>query len=157
VIKAATEYHEESYGDIESEEPNENARPESYFREKYDIPEGVFLFDPCEEGWSESDVALFKPFIKHWVSGRLRSSEANSMHFWFMEFREIDYGWVFMERPCFFYSSPTPPELESDEAYAEYLAKLDADFIEIGSRSRSKHPGKTFSESFYFGKPSRDE
>lgn len=104
--------------------------------EKYSIPEGVELM---LDGWvpSKTYLNLWRPFIIDWVKGRFTLKECKTVLCFLGEDYEIDWGWVFMEEPCFFYDEE---RLQDD--------LLKEKFLKIGTRSLVKRTGKAFDSVF---------
>jgi hypothetical protein len=101
-------------------------------REKYDIPQGVYIFmDESMELMSLKDKSV-KDLVKHWVSGELSDIECTHAIFWMDELDEIDWGWAFMEQPINFY--------KADKA-GEYWSHQEArvEFRKIGTRKNKPH------------------
>jgi hypothetical protein len=109
-------------------------------REKYEIPSGVALIgEECP--FKESDVPTFKKWIRYWVSGVLTEDDMHDMYFYFAECDEIDFCWVFMDKPSHYYTWQTgehPDGFDLDELVKEWFA--------IGTRSPKKQTGKSFAE-----------
>ena len=101
----------------------------SKLRAKYEIPEGVHLFFPCDAGaLIKSNATTCKPHIAAFVRGKLTESEMSNLLFHFEEIAECDYGWIMVERPMGFYGQQRSGD--ADEIRAEIES--------IGTRSRSK-------------------
>ena len=133
VAKAQSELSEIAECDDESDDGNEFLVKVNEFSEKlrakYDIPEGVHLFHPCENGpLTKSDTTTCKPHITAFVRGKMTEQGMSDLLFYFEECAECDYGWVLVERPMGFYGQP-----RSGDA-GEIIAEIKS----IGTRSRSK-------------------
>jgi len=101
-------------------------------REKYDIPQGVYIFlDESMDLGAIKDKSI-KDMVKHWVSGTLDENECSEAFFYMEAIEEIDWGWVFMERPINYYGIDKLGDYWSeDEAYLE--------FAKIGTRKSKPH------------------
>lgn len=101
-------------------------------REKYDIPEGVFIFmEESMELMSLKDKSV-KDLVKHWVSGELSDIECTHAIFWMDEVDEIDWGWAFMEQPINFYKADKEGEYWSH-------GEAQVEFRKIGTRKNKPH------------------
>jgi hypothetical protein len=94
-------------------------------KRKYDIPEGVFLFI---DGLMACNVSKHRPYISAFVRGGLTPEQCTQMIFRFEELEECDYGWIFVERPLWYYSD------QEVEGVDTVLAEIRA----IGTRSKKK-------------------
>jgi hypothetical protein len=115
-------------------------------RVKYDIPEGVHLM--IGERLPVELLKPLKPFVKRWVEGSLTRQDVEWMHFFFFSWSEIDYAWVFLDKPAhFYYGADRGEDIPDIEA-------LDAEFKDVGSRAKKKRSGESFYNAFladYFG------
>lgn len=106
-------------------------------KEKYDIPDGVFIFMDESMGLHSVKDKVMKDLVKHWVCGRLDESECNAAFFYMEAIDEIDWGWVFMERPINYYGIDKQGKYwTEEEAYSE--------FLKIGTRKNKPHTGRKF-------------
>lgn len=101
-------------------------------REKYNIPNGVHIFDDTnEEALREHNLQAYGPYIKAFVKGQLTEFQYHMMVFHFEEAYEFDYGWVLIERPLCYYDAPNEENVDIDEIHKE--------MFEIGTRSKIKN------------------
>jgi hypothetical protein len=133
VAKAQSELSEIDESDDESDDGHEFLAKINEFsaklRAKYDIPEGVHLFHPCENSaLTKSDIATCKPHITAFVRGKMTESGMSDLLFYFEECAECDYGWVLVDRPMGFY----------DRKRSGDAGEILAEIVSIGTRSRSK-------------------
>jgi hypothetical protein len=106
-------------------------------KEKYDIPDGVFIFMDESMGLHSVKDKVMKDLVKHWVCGTLDESECNAAFFYMEAIDEIDWGWVFMERPINYYGVDKQGKYwTEEEAYSE--------FLKIGTRKNKPHTGRKF-------------
>ena len=101
-------------------------------REKYNIPNGVHIFDDLDgEALREHNLQAYGPYIKSFVKGQLTEFQYYMMVFHFEEAHEFDYGWVLIERPLCFYGAPNEANVDINEIHKE--------MFEIGTRSKIKN------------------
>jgi len=101
-------------------------------REKYNIPNGVHIFDALDgEPLTEHHLQEYGPYIKAFVKGQLTEFQYRNMVFNFEEDHEFDYGWVLIEQPLCNYGAPNEDNVDLDEIYRE--------MFEIGTRSKIKN------------------
>ena len=101
-------------------------------REKYNIPNGVHIFDALDgEPLTEHHLQEYRPYIKAFVKGQLTEFQYRNMVFNFEEDHEFDYGWVLIERPLCYYGAPNEGNVDIDEIHKE--------MFEIGTRSKIKN------------------
>ena len=116
-------------------------------REKYDIPDTVFMWGLSRDGEPralERVNAFAKPYIAAFVRGKW-TEEARDEFFWFFdEVTEYDYAWILIERPFCYYQAG------GEHADSE---EIEAEITRIGTRSKSKarnlppiYSGRTESE-----------
>ena len=98
-------------------------------RNKYEIPKGVFLFDPFDGGLDIKYAKGCEKYINAFVRGKLSEDSLENLIFYFDEIDECDYGWVLIGQPIEFYNSA------SDVCIDEVLEEIKS----IGTRSRSKN------------------
>ncbi len=130
VAKAQSEFAEFAEAQGELVEDDDEKALLAKLRMKYDIPEGVYLWD----GGLGTDLAAHnaktcKPYLASFVRGKLTENAMADLIFYFDEIDECDYGWILVERPMGFYGRP------SDEDIDDVLREI----ISIGTRSRSKN------------------
>jgi hypothetical protein len=136
-IKAADESHRingelEEKATLQGLEESDGFDDYKALREKYDIPEGVFIFmDESMELMTLKDKGV-KDLVKHWVSGTLSDIECTHAIFWMDELDEIDWGWAFMEQPINFYSID-----KAGEYWSHQEARVE--FRKIGTRKNKPH------------------
>ncbi len=100
-----------------------------HLREKYEIPEGVHLFEASMDGaLTTGSVRDCHKHLEAWVKGKLTKKQCVEIYFFFEEIEEADWGWIMLERPLGYYGASF--EGDSDSIYQE--------MISIGTRSRSK-------------------
>lgn len=104
-------------------------------REKYNIPNGVHIFDDTDVFFKiamiDHRLEEYRPYIKAFVKGQLTEFQYNHMAFHFEENDEFDYGWVFIERPFCYYGAPNECNVNIEEIHREML--------EIATRSKIKN------------------
>lgn len=115
----------------EKKHADEYDNAESRIRDKYNIPYGVCLF-PFECA-NESDIPVFMKFAKWWVKGEMNDESFELFTFHFCEIVEVDYFWVLMDQPGFFYVNRWK-ERNGEPTYAE----LESELKQIGTRSKKK-------------------
>jgi hypothetical protein len=100
-------------------------------REKYEIPNGVYLFEAASGGsaFTRNSVGNLKPFFSNWVKGKLTEEQCNQVYWYFEEIREADWGWIMLERPLGYYDAPIDDDQEA----------IRLEMLSIGTRSRSKN------------------
>lgn len=72
-------------------------------------------------------------FAKWWVNGEMNDDSFSLFYFHFSEIVEIDFFWVLMDQPAFFYKSHWK-EYAGEPTYAE----LESELKQIGTRSKKK-------------------
>ena len=124
---------DESLTDEESSELYEEREriAELEAMEKYQIPYGVWL-DPGL-GINESDTDCFMQFAKWWVEGKMDDEIYDTFIFHFCEVVEVDYFWVLMDQPGYFYEYKWP-EWTNEPTCIE----LEPELKQIGTRSKKK-------------------
>lgn len=128
-LDAAKECRDEFQADeFEADEFDES---EKKYRDKYDIPYGVCLFP--EESAFHSDKDIFMKFAKMWVRGSMDEEIFQLFTFHFGEIVELDYNWILMESPSFYYESKWP-----DKGDQPNLDEMEAELKRIGTRSKKK-------------------
>ena len=104
-------------------------------RQKYNIPNGVHIFDDRDVFFKIAMIGHrleeYKPYIKAFVKGQLTESQYQDMAFNFEENDEFDYGWVLIERPLCYYGAPNEANVDINEIHKE--------MFEIGTRSKIKN------------------
>ena len=110
----------------ESEDEMALAEKEIELREKYEIPQSVFLF---EQGMDVSAAGDCKKHISAFVRGKLTENEFLYLQYFFEDVAEADWGLILLEQPFYYYSQP--PEEFSHERLMEELRAT-------GTRSRAK-------------------
>jgi hypothetical protein len=103
---------------------------EKPFRDKYSIPYGVCLF-PIE-GVDSRDVETFMKFAEWWASGKMTDKIFDLFNFHFCEIVEVDFYWVLMDQPGFYYKDQW--RNPSDHDYST----MEAELKQIGTRSKKK-------------------
>jgi len=100
-------------------------------REKYEIPDGVFIFERASGGsaFEPCSISNVKPHFSAWVKGKLTSDQCMDIYWYFEEVRQADWGWIMLERPMGYYQLPSDDDQES----------IRLEMISIGTRSRSKN------------------
>lgn len=99
-------------------------------RVKYDIPEGVHIFNnACDCALLKETAKKYISYISSFVKGKLTEDAAWGMILYFEEFSECDYGWILIERPMGFYNQPSRDDMDD----------IQKEIISIGTRSRSKN------------------
>ena len=96
-------------------------------REKHNIPQGVYLFG--ESGLRSDDIRHFMSCAKLWNEGEMSETVFNDFLFHYGEIAEVDYFWVLMNKPAFFYH-----ESNSVNGYKE----LEDEFKLLGITPRKK-------------------
>jgi len=147
-ISAAQEFHEFQTPEITEYENEDEATPEqiknqqekdtkasddaeSKIRQKFNIPYGVCLFP--QESANESDIPLFMKMAKWWVKGEMDDESFELFTFHFCEIVEVDYFWILMDQPGFFYAHRWK-DRNGEPTYAE----LESELKQIGTRSKKK-------------------
>ena len=72
-------------------------------------------------------------FAKWWVKGEMNDESFELFTFHFCEITEVDYFWVLMDQPGFYYTSRWK-EYNGEPTYAE----LESELKQIGTRSKKK-------------------
>ena len=116
----------EKYDKITSDE-------ELRIREKYEIPDGVFLF--LEEGLIDDDKPVFMKFAKLWATGQMDDDSFYLFTFHFDEINEVDYFWVLMDKPANYYNEGMDTGSSQDKC--GYVT-LEPELKRIGTRSKKK-------------------
>lgn len=104
---------------------------EEHARQKYDIPYGVCLF-PLEAAW-DCDKELFMKFAKWWLKGELDENSFNLFTFHFGEIVEVEYFWVLMDQPGYWY----PKRWQKPDSEPNFN-DLEPELKRIGTRSKKK-------------------
>ena len=94
-------------------------------RDKYELPEGVFLFGQTicdDDGFlvpGQGGTTYLSQFIKPWVEGRL--SEDDMEDLWWVTFEsmiECDLPFILMGEPSFYFDQiKNPPTIEEEEIF----------------------------------------
>lgn len=100
-------------------------------RSKYKIPYGVHLMGEC--AINDSDIPVFMEFAKLWVNGEMDDEMFELFTFHFCEIVEVDYFWVLMSKPAFYYEN-TWAQYNGEPTYAEMEGELKL----IGTKSHKK-------------------
>ena len=122
---------------------------------KYEIPRGVYAFYVGDGGYTRDKSAqrgLFK-LIPHFVAGTLNTEFIdNHIIFRCLEIDEMDYGWVFLDCPMFFYGGRMEiPATDEEEELADQY-RIRKELISIGTRSKTKWAGMTaYPQSYIAG------
>ena len=82
---------------------------EHEFKHKYEIPHGV-VFLGSEQAWIDGDTKLFMRFATWWIQGAMTNELFNLFVMHYEEVIEIDYTWILMDRPSFYYFDETTRE-----------------------------------------------
>jgi hypothetical protein len=134
-IKAADfcRHHDLESPDFESDEDrdayyNEGARQ---VEDKYEIPYGVSLM--VSEAMTVTDIPQFLKFAKWWVQGEMTEEIFDLFCFHYGEVTEVDYFWVLMDQPGFYYLSDWP-----DHTNEPTHIELKPELKQIGTRSKKK-------------------
>ena len=139
-MKAASKLRDEGealWGDCEDEIQEEESKRiaaqedalEVRIRDQFDIPYGVCLFP--QECVQEPDLEPFMKFAKWWVKGEWDDEIADLFCYHYCEMVEVDYFWVLMEQPGYYYTSKWK-EWNGEPTYDDLLPELKA----IGTRSK---------------------
>lgn len=115
-------------------------------REKYDIPNGVYIFMDESMDLVGLNRKSMKDLVKHWVCGTLDETECQHALFWMNECDEIDWGWAFMEQPINFYEVDKTNEYWSQE-------EAEEEFVKIGTRKNRPHNKNKFSVTVGYRQP----
>lgn len=113
------------------EEESDQEMSEDHARDKYDIPYGVCLFP--DEAMRLSEKDLFMKFAKWWVKGELDEESFNLFTFHFCEIVEVDYFWVLMDQPGYWY----PKRWQKPDSEPNFN-DLEPELKQIGTRSKKK-------------------
>lgn len=119
----------ESWTDDQTEEYHK--QKEQKIRIKYGIPYGVCLF-PLECA-DMRDKDLFMKFAKIWLKGEMDDEAFEFFTFHFAEIVEIDFFWVLMDQPAFYYKNIWKDYNGEPDYY-----DLMPDLYKIGTRSKKK-------------------
>lgn len=111
---------------LETEEDIKNL--EISVRNKYDIPDSVYLFQDQEQ--NKLFLPQAKKHISAFVKGQLDNSTFRDLYFFFEEYNECDYSWILIEKPSHFYAQDG---VECN--IKELLVELKA----VGCRSKVKN------------------
>jgi hypothetical protein len=134
-IAAATacrDFLDSEFMPVEKELVQAFKKAEEEARSKNQIPYGVCLF-PGDSIVDERDKALFLKLAKWWVKGEMNDESFDLFIFHFSEIVEIDFFWVLMDQPAFFYKSRW-----KDYAGEPTYAELESELKQIGTRSKKK-------------------
>lgn len=123
-----SELTEDEQNEYEKQDNLERAKNEDQVRVKYDIPDGVFLFPV--EGLLLGDIKKFMKFAKWWIEGKMDDEIFSVFHHHYEEVIEVDYVWVLMGVPSFYYDNES---LDGDGH-----DKLIDELKNIGTRSKNK-------------------
>jgi hypothetical protein len=104
---------------------------EKPFRDKYAIPYGVCLFPG--EAINKEDIPVFMKFAKWWVKGEMTDEAFELFTFHFCEIVEVDFFWVLMDQPGFYYHKKWH-QLNGQLTYKD----LENELRKIGTRSKKK-------------------
>ena len=119
---------EDEQNEYEKQDNLERAKNEDQVRVKYDIPDGVFLFPV--EGLLLGDIKKFMKFAKWWIEGKMNDEIFSVFHHHYEDVIEVDYVWVLMGVPSFYYDNES---LDGDGH-----DKLIDELKNIGTRSKNK-------------------
>lgn len=105
-------------------------KKENELREKYDIPEAVYLFyQGMESAVTPQEAKGCKPHLSAWVKGKLTADQCVDIYYYFEEMSQADWGWIMLERPLGYYDAPSDDDPEA----------IRLEMESIGTRSRSKN------------------
>jgi hypothetical protein len=103
-------------------------------REKYQIPENVYLFLDHEYSgvgmFPPSEVFEVMPYVKAFVRGELEDESIDELWFYFEECEECDWIWAFLGEPAGYYDKESTWKSSS-----EYIDEMKR----IGCRSKNKN------------------
>jgi len=99
--------------------------------DKYEIPYGVSLM--ISEAMTVTDIPQFLKFAKWWVQGEMTEEIFDLFCFHYGEVTEVDYFWVLMDQPGFYYLSDWP-----DHTNEPTHIELKPELKQIGTRSKKK-------------------
>lgn len=126
--------------DVETEGESDREKEVALFtkkkaqiRQKYDIPESVYLFaSGMENALTLANYREILPRIKDWVCGKMSEAGFCDMYFFFEEGPQCDWGWILIESPLYYY---TPGE----ERDSDHCEKLYEEMKKIGTRNPKKN------------------
>lgn len=124
------EYSDDEYPSDEDEKKMEDARIK-LIREKYQIPYGVHLMHGC--GMRNFEIPIFMKFAKWWVKGEMDEKIFALFTFHFCEIQEVDFYWVLMDQPGFYYDQEW-----ADRNGEPTFTELESELKSIGTRSKKK-------------------
>jgi hypothetical protein len=111
---------------------------------KYEIPRGVYAFYDGNSNDTRDKRALLGLFklIPRFVAGSLTTEFIDShIIFRCLEIDEMDYGWVFLDWPMFFYGGRMEiPATDEEEKLAD-MDRIREELISIGTRLKTKWAG----------------
>jgi hypothetical protein len=125
IAAASQEYNATEY----DKEDHENILRK--IRSKYQIPYGVHLMGEC--AINHSDIPVFMQFADLWMDGAMTNELMDVFIFHFCEVVEVDFFWVLMDKPSFYYCN-TWKEYKGEPTYAD----MEEDFRKIGTMSQDK-------------------
>lgn len=135
IANAQEELGERAFCELDHLEHDDNYRAreteiQKDLRAKYDIPEGVHLFESSNllPGLNKRAASKCKPFIDAFVRGKLTEETFQDLYFFLEECYECDYGWILIERPLGYFG-------EYSQSNADDVVR---EMRQIGTRSRSK-------------------
>ncbi len=120
IVNAETEARESTY------ESHHGKAFYDQIRKKHKIPQGVFLFG--DSGLTSDDMRHFMISARLWFKGEMTNEDFNSFVFHYGEIAEVDYFWVLMNKPAFFYGDAWG-NVEDCNSYE----KLEAELRKIGT------------------------
>lgn len=114
-------------------------KKEKHIREKYNIPEEVYLFGRDVSGaLIDHRNGLLLKYIKEFIRGKLSKDQMGHLYFYLDEIEECDYGWILIDSPMSFYNRPGDGDID----------KITEEIFSIGTRNKEKH--KPLKELFSF-------
>lgn len=102
--------------------------------EKFDIPEGVELWELCETCNTTDVWNRHRKLAKEFVKGTLTEKTIWHLMWEASEWDEYDYGWVWLDRPMFFYKAGSDSMAERGPGESD----VQIEMASIGTRSKSK-------------------
>ena len=112
--------------------------------DKYEIPRGVYAFYQGDADFTRDKSALRGLFkmIPHFVAGALTEGFIDHhLIYRCLEIDELDYGWVFLDCPMFFYGDRMEIPPTSEEEELSDIVRIRKELINIGTRSKNKWAG----------------
>ena len=112
-------------------------RKKAELRKKYEIPDGVYLFSSVFEGAvRRSDIKYTKNHIADFAKGKMTDETFGDLHFYFEEVAQIDWRWVLVGEPFFYYEESRHDS--EDESFEDRITELHS--IATRSKSKNKRP-----------------